>query len=181
MYASTTSANKAVIEAFRTGNYQIVGGSIAWGQPSPLPPPSSSGLARTIRVPKKKKKCTIFKVKDTDLTTKATRAKRARGPEQQVAKKLASKKAKTTTKKAPKPKKASGGGMLQRASGPGHLSDFRVNGKLVFAKVTWKTSMVLSKEDGLVCDAKLRYAFSKGDSWSIGTMVCASASTVFHL
>lgn len=56
--------------------------------------------------------------------------------------------------------------------GPGSLTNFRVNGKLVAKRVTWKEYCILDVlYGGLVCDSKLVARMHKGDAWSADKMI----------
>lgn len=133
---------------------------------------------------KKKKKKTPFpfKVKDTDVTTKATSAKSSKGPERRA---LQSKRGAVGKRehaeraiervRASVPK-ISGGGMSHVATGAGMFTNFRVNGKMILSNVTWNETMCLNKKDGLTVDGNTLYTFKKGDSWSIGSMTATSVT-----
>lgn len=53
--------------------------------------------------------------------------------------------------------------------GRGHLTNFRVNGKLIKRKLTYKKHIRLERDLGLFADGKLIHRIRKEDTWSIDT------------
>ena len=64
------------------------------------------------------------------------------------------------------------------ASGPGALTNFRVNNKIVKKKLSFKKRIRLERGIGLTCDGKLIKAITKDDTWSIDTR---NAATCFNM
>lgn len=55
--------------------------------------------------------------------------------------------------------------------GPGNLTDFAVNGKIIKKKFEWKQYCVIDPNyGGFIADNKLIHSFKPSDSWSCKTM-----------
>ena len=63
--------------------------------------------------------------------------------------------------------------MTSSSDGPGTMSNFCVNGKLLFELVEWKEAMFVNNS-GLWCDGRCLVAFEPTDRWSCGTMSATS-------
>lgn len=55
--------------------------------------------------------------------------------------------------------------------GPGDLTNFCVNGKLIFERVEWKKYCVIDAQyGGLICDNERKAKFGQEDTWYASTM-----------
>lgn len=63
-------------------------------------------------------------------------------------------------------------------TGPGHMTNFGIDGERVFKKVTWKKTMRVRAGIGLICDGRKRVSIASDSYWGCHAMDVSNAVVV---